>query len=141
MICGERQSGARSRLLSDMGVCRPDSRGGMRRNEQSVRNARDKTGALSDWTYLERIMLKIANVDDARIDKLGALTAHVVEQALASGLTWDEAIVAFGIAAKAIAARAADQGVGTMEQCAALAERRLKSGMDQGSNVLQAWLG
>jgi hypothetical protein len=112
----------------------------MRRNEQSAPAARDKTKAPSDWTYLERTMLKIANVDDARIDKLGALTAHVVEQALASGLTWDEAIVAFGIAAKAIAARAADQGVGTMEQCAALAERRLKSGMDQGSNVLQAWL-
>lgn len=85
-------------------------------------------------------MLKISNVDDARIDKVGALSAHVVEQALASGLTWDEAIVAFGVAARAIAARAADQGVGTMDQCAALAERRLKSGLEQGSEVLRAWL-
>lgn len=85
-------------------------------------------------------MLKISNVDDARIDKVGALTAHVVEQALASGLAWDEAIVAFGVAARAIAARASDQGAGTMDQCAALAERRLKSGLDQGSEVLRAWL-
>jgi hypothetical protein len=85
-------------------------------------------------------MLKIANVDDARVGKLGALTAHVVEQALASGLTWDEAIVAFGIAAKAMAARAADGGVGSMEQCAALAERRLKSGMDHSAEVLRAFL-
>jgi hypothetical protein len=81
-------------------------------------------------------------MDKARIERLGALTAHVVEQALASGLNWDEAILAFGIAAKAIAARAADQGSGSgsIEQCAALAERRLKSGMDQSADVLRAFL-
>jgi hypothetical protein len=85
-------------------------------------------------------MLKIGNMDNARVDKLGALTAHVVEHALASGLNWDEAILAFGIAAKALAAKASDQGIGTMEQCATQAERRLKSGMDQSSDVLRAWL-
>jgi hypothetical protein len=90
---------------------------------------------------MENPMLKIANMDEARVDKLGALTAHVVEAALASGLSWDEAIVAFGIAAKAIAARAADGGAGTVDGCAALAERRLKSGMDQSAGVLRAWLG
>jgi hypothetical protein len=85
-------------------------------------------------------MLKIADTDGARVDRLGALAAHVVEQALASGLDWEEAILAFGIAARAMAAKAASQGVGTAEQCAAQAERRLKSGMDQSADVLRAYL-
>jgi hypothetical protein len=79
-------------------------------------------------------------MDKGRVDRLGALTAHVVEHALASGLNWDEAILAFGIAAKAIAARASDGGAGPIEQCAALAERRLKSGMEQSADVLRAFL-
>jgi hypothetical protein len=85
-------------------------------------------------------MLKLGNMDSARVDRLGALAAHVVEHALASGLNWDEAVLGFGIAAKALAAKAADQGAGSVDQCAALAERRLKSGMDQGADVLRAWL-
>lgn len=82
-------------------------------------------------------MLKLGNMDAARVERLGALAAHVVEHALASGLSWDEAILGFGIAAKALAA---DQGVGRMDQCAALAERRLKAGMDQSADVLRAFL-
>jgi hypothetical protein len=85
-------------------------------------------------------MLQLGNMDKARVERLGALAAHVVEHALASGLSWDEAVLAFGIAAKAIAARASDQGSGSMEQCAGLAERRLKAGMDQSADVLRAWL-
>ncbi|MCS0590889.1 hypothetical protein ACFQ09_13130 [Massilia norwichensis] len=85
-------------------------------------------------------MLKLGNMDAARVERLGALAAHVVEHALASGLSWDEAILGFGIAAKALAAKAADQGVGRMDQCAALAERRLKAGMDQSADVLRAFL-
>ena len=37
-------------------------------------------------------MLKLGNMDAERIDRLGALAAHVVEHALASGLSWDEAV-------------------------------------------------
>ncbi|MGJ7917030.1 hypothetical protein ACI48D_16340 [Massilia sp. LXY-6] len=85
-------------------------------------------------------MLTLGNMDAERVERLGALAAHVVEHALASGLSWDEAILAFGIAAKAIAAKASDQGGGSPQQCAALAERRLKSGMEQSADVLRAWL-
>jgi sorbitol-specific phosphotransferase system component IIBC len=85
-------------------------------------------------------MLRISNMDEARVDKLGTLAAHVVEQALVSGLTWEEALLAFGIAAKAMASKAASQGVGTLEQCTVQAERRLKSGMDQSADVLRAYL-
>jgi hypothetical protein len=84
-------------------------------------------------------MLKLGT-DDALIDKLGALAAQVVEEALASGLTWDQAITAFGIASKAIAAQAAAQGNGTLEQCTAHAQERLNIGMEQSADVLKAWL-
>jgi hypothetical protein len=85
-------------------------------------------------------MLKLGNMDAERIDRLGALAAHVVEHALASGLSWDEAVLGFGIAAKALASKASEQGAGGLEQCATLAERRLKSGMEQSADVLRAWL-
>ena len=84
-------------------------------------------------------MLKLGT-DDALVDKLGALAANVVEEALASGLAWDQAIVAFGIASKAIAMKAASQGSGTPEQCTAHAQGRLQFGMEQSADVLKAWL-
>ena len=84
-------------------------------------------------------MLKLGT-DPALVDKLGALAAQVVEEALASGLNWDEAITAFGVASQAIAMKAASQGVGTPEQCAAHARSRLQLGMEQGPDVLKAWL-
>jgi hypothetical protein len=85
-------------------------------------------------------MLKIGNMDGERVERLGALAAHVVEHALASGLSWDEAILGFGIAARALAAKAADNGAGSADECTALAERRRKSGMNQSADVLRAWL-
>jgi hypothetical protein len=85
-------------------------------------------------------MLKLGNIEGERVERLGALAAHVVEEALASGLPWDEAILAFGVAARAIAAKAAEQGAGSIQQCTTQAERRLKTGMDQGADVLRAWL-
>jgi len=85
-------------------------------------------------------MLRLGNSDNGRVDKLGLLAARVVEDALASGLSWDEAIVAFGIASKALAAKAATQGSGTLEQCTAHAQGRLQYGMEESADVLRAWL-
>lgn len=84
-------------------------------------------------------MLKLGP-DDALVDKLGALAANAVEEALKSGLNWDQAIAAFGIASKAIAMKAASQGNGTPEQCTAHAQERFQFGMEQGPDVLKAWL-
>jgi hypothetical protein len=56
-------------------------------------------------------MLKIGNMDGERVERLGAL-----------------------------AAKAADNGAGSADECTALAERRLKSGMNQSADVLRAWL-
>jgi len=85
-------------------------------------------------------MLRLGNMENTRADRLGALAAHVIEQALASSLSWDEAIIAFGIAAKAIAAQAAVEGTGNLDACVAHAANRLQYGMDQGPDVLKAYL-
>ena len=86
-------------------------------------------------------MLTLENMDQRLVDKLGVLAAKAVEDALASGLTWDQAIMAFGVASKAIAAKAASQGGGTPDQYAAHAEKRLKYGMDHSAEVLRSFLG
>lgn len=85
-------------------------------------------------------MLKLGDTDPRLIDKLGTLAARVVEDALASGLTWDQAIVALGVAAKAMSARAASQGGAAPDQYALHAEKRLKEGMDRSAAVLKAYL-
>ena len=85
-------------------------------------------------------MLKLGETDPRLIDKLGTLAARVVEDSLASGLTWDQAIVALGVAAKAMSAKAASQGGATPDQYALHAEKRLKEGMDRSAAVLKAYL-
>ena len=85
-------------------------------------------------------MLKLGDADPRLVQKLGGLAARAVEDALASGLSWDQAILAFGVASKAIAANAASQGGGTPDEYAARAERRLIEGMDRSADVLKAYL-
>lgn len=85
-------------------------------------------------------MLKLGETDPRLIDKLGTLAARVVEDALASGLTWDQAVVALGVAAKAMSAKAASQTGAAPGDYALHAEKRLKEGMDRGAAVLQAYL-
>jgi hypothetical protein len=86
-------------------------------------------------------MLSLGKMDNQLVDKLGALAAHVVEHALASGLSWDQAIMAFGVASKAIAAKAASEANGAPAEYAAHAEKRLKYGMDHSAEVLRSYLG
>lgn len=85
-------------------------------------------------------MLRVGSTDNGRVDKLGVLAARVVEDALASGLSWDEAITAFGVASKAMAAKAASEGSGTPEECIAHAQNRLQFGMEHSAEVLRALL-
>lgn len=85
-------------------------------------------------------MLRVGNTDNGLVDRLGTLAARAVEDALASGLSWDEAIVAFGVASKALAAKAATQGSGTLEECTAHAQGRLQFGMEHSAEVLRALL-
>ena len=86
-------------------------------------------------------MLTLNNMDNRLVDKLGVLAAKAVEDALASGLTWDQAVMAFGVASKAIAVKAASQANGAPAEFAAHAEKRLKYGMDHSAEVLRSFLG
>lgn len=68
--------------------------------------------------------------------KIGKLAADVVKLAMESGLVWDEAVAAFGIASKALAIRASTEGDGTQEECHEHASKRLAEGMKQNVDVL-----
>ncbi len=85
-------------------------------------------------------MLKLEDTDPRLIHKLGTLAARVVEDSLASGLSWDQAVMALGIAAKAMAAKAAGGGAATPDDYTLHAEKRLKEGMDRSAAVLKAYL-
>lgn len=79
-------------------------------------------------------------MDKELTKKIGDLASAAVKAALASGLTWDEAVAAFGVASKALAVRASGQGDGTQADCTARAMKRFKQGVDQTAAVIQAWL-
>ncbi|HKR42543.1 MAG TPA: hypothetical protein VJU59_23210 [Paraburkholderia sp.] len=57
--------------------------------------------------------------------KIGSAAGHFVQQAIELGLTWDEAVSAFGLAAKAAAHAAASTSDNANEDCVAIARQRL----------------
>ncbi|WP_257828157.1 type IV secretory system conjugative DNA transfer family protein [Burkholderia glumae] len=71
--------------------------------------------------------------------KIELFVARLVQQAMNSGLTWDEAVAAFGLAAKATAAVAAQAGDGTAENCLGHARKRLEESFTQVLTVV--WAG
>ncbi len=68
--------------------------------------------------------------------KIGAMAAETVKLALASGLSWDEAVAALGVASKALAVQASKQGDGAQADCVAHAAKRFTEGMKQDMDVL-----
>jgi hypothetical protein len=62
----------------------------------------------------------------------------LMQDARASGLTWDEAVAAFGVAAQATAVAASTAGDGTQEECIAHARKRLEEGFGQHVQVFFA---
>ncbi|WP_157634146.1 hypothetical protein [Burkholderia ubonensis] len=70
--------------------------------------------------------------------KIGLFVDQLVQQAMHSGLTWDEAVAAFGLAAKATAAVAAQSGDGTAENCEAHARKRFEESFAQNLRVVLA---
>lgn len=66
--------------------------------------------------------------------------AEAVKAALASGLSWDESIAAFGVASKALSVRASQAGDGSQADCVAHAQRRFQQGIDQTASVLKTLL-
>lgn len=63
--------------------------------------------------------------------QIGQLAATVIQSGMASGLTWDETIAAFGVAAKVLADAAAKDGDGSLADCHAHARGRFAEGFAQ----------
>lgn len=66
--------------------------------------------------------------------QIGVLAAQIVQASMVSGLSWDESIAAFGIAAKVMAEEAAKNGDG--EDCLAHARKRFDEGCAQPVQVV-----
>lgn len=63
-------------------------------------------------------------MDDELATEIGLVAGKLVQQAMECGLTWDEAVAAFGLAAKASAGAPVSAGNG--EDCIEFARRRLE---------------
>ncbi|MEM5406205.1 hypothetical protein [Paraburkholderia unamae] len=70
--------------------------------------------------------------------KASELVERFVGEAIASGLTWDEAVVVFGLAAKASAISAAEAGDGDLAECVAHAHARFQEAFAQEIHVVVA---
>lgn len=70
--------------------------------------------------------------------QIGVLAAHLVLSGMASGLTWDETIAAFGVATKMLADGAAKDGDGSKADCHAHAQKRFAEGFAQNVDVIFA---
>lgn len=73
--------------------------------------------------------------------QVGQLAATVIQASMASGLTWDETIAAFGVAAKVLADAAAKDGDGEAADCHAHAQKRFAEGFAQNVSVSFAEAG
>ena len=68
----------------------------------------------------------------------GELVERFIEEATASGLTWDEAVAVFGLAARASAQAATAAGDGTEADCVAHARKRFEEAFAQQVRVVVA---
>jgi hypothetical protein len=74
-------------------------------------------------------------MDDELWTKIGLVAGKLVQQAIENGLNWDEAVAAFGLAAKASAQAAASAADGSDEDCVEFARRRLEEAFNQDVRV------
>lgn len=77
-------------------------------------------------------------MDDELRAKIGFVAGKLVQEVMTTGLTWDEAVAAFGLAAKAAAQAAATAGDRNVDECVAFALRRLEEAFAQDVRVVVA---
>lgn len=70
--------------------------------------------------------------------KASELIERFVDDAISSGLTWDETVAVFGLAAKSLAYAAAAAGEAAVEDCIAHARKRLDEAFAQDVKVIVA---
>lgn len=69
-------------------------------------------------------------------EKIGAFAAKAIQDSMSSGLSWDESIAAFGLAAKALADSAKQNGDGS--DCCVHALKRFNEGFSQPVRLIFA---
>lgn len=72
----------------------------------------------------------------SKIQQIGAFAALAIQESLNSGLTWDESVAAFGMAAKAMADAANLNGDG--DDCCDHAVKRFNEGFSQPVRMIFA---
>ena len=75
-------------------------------------------------------------MDNELSAKVGVIAGNLVQEVMASGLMWDDAVAAFGPAAKAAAQAVASAGHAPAAECVALARRRFEEAFAQDVNVV-----
>ena len=75
-------------------------------------------------------------MDEELRKKIGTLAGKLVQEVMEAGLTWDEAVAVFGLAAKATAQTAARMGAGTPAHCVTMARVRLEDAFGQDVRVV-----
>lgn len=80
-------------------------------------------------------------MNDEQRTRIGTVAGKLVQEIMTTGLTWDEAVAVFGLAAKATAQAAARMGAGTPVQCVTLARVRFEDAFAQDVRVVVAVTG
>jgi hypothetical protein len=62
-------------------------------------------------------------------EKIFHFATNMAQAAMQSGLSWDEAVAAFGICAKMLASNASQRGDGTPASCTDHAQKRFQEGL------------
>jgi aromatic ring hydroxylase len=77
-------------------------------------------------------------VNDELREKIGVVAGMLVQEAMATGLTWEEIVAAFGLAAKATAQAAASAGDVPASECVARARSCFEDAFAQDVHVVIA---
>jgi hypothetical protein len=73
---------------------------------------------------------------EARRAKIEAVVGRLIQEVMTTGLTWDEAVAVFGLAAKATAQTAVHLGAGTPADCLTVARIRFEDAFAQDVRVV-----
>ncbi|MEI7297393.1 hypothetical protein [Paraburkholderia tropica] len=77
-------------------------------------------------------------MDDETGEEVAAIAGKLLQQAIELGLAWDEAVAAFGLAAKAAALAAANAGADPGGDCVSIARQQLMAAFELDVRVIVA---
>ncbi|MBB2926761.1 hypothetical protein [Paraburkholderia silvatlantica] len=75
-------------------------------------------------------------MNEERRAKIEAVAGRFIQEVMTTGLTWDEAVAVFGLAAKATAQTAVRLGAGTPADCLTVARIRFEDAFAQDVRVV-----